>query len=310
MRTLTPIIAAVCLPIAAFAGTSTFTDSVNGKTVQPLECTPNLLDEVIATTDYGFHQKVERGNGTLQVEHNDIEVDRRIPLDFLSWPNVQCGGWFMRLGADYGRFDFSLHDAPHLPDTLQSVSGLVALEYMVNNNAAFMIETQPGVFFEHKINAGSFDAPTRIAVAYPVFGGDKFYLIAGVTVSALLAYPVLPIGGVLWHINDNWDLRAYLPNPRLVYQYSPNFELWAGGELVGGAYKTDFRTVKPQTLSGAAVTYYDARVGAGLTWRVKPVTFDLGAGYTVWSAFDYNRAIQNYSTHPAPYVRLTARLDF
>ena len=46
---------------------------------------------------------------------------------------------------------------------------------------------------------------------------------------------------MLWHINDKWDLRAYLPNPRLVYMASENLEFYAGGEIVGNAYKTDNR---------------------------------------------------------------------
>jgi hypothetical protein len=47
-----------------------------------------------------------------------------------------------------------------------------------------------------------------------------------------------------------------------------------------------------------------------VTWKAKPLTFDFGAGYTVQSEFDYSRAGESFDTHPAPYVRLTARLDF
>jgi hypothetical protein len=134
--------------------------------------------------------------------------------------------------------------------------------------------------------------------------------VAGVTVSGLSRYPVFPIGGVLWHINDKWNLRAYLPNPRLVYECCDNFELWVGGELVGGAYKTDNRSVYPIKLSGGVVTYDEMRAGAGFTWKAKPLTIDFGAGYTVQSQFDYSRAGETFDGHPAPYVRLTARLDF
>ena len=87
----------------------------------------------------------------------------------------------------------------------------------MKGQTAILISSQPGVYFEHKINSGSFDAPTNIAAAIPIFGGDRFYMIAGVRLSLLNKYPVLPIGGVLWHISDKWDLRAYVPNPRLVY---------------------------------------------------------------------------------------------
>ena len=309
MRLLTPVLA-LFLPVASFAGTATISGTSNGKAVQPVECQQVTLDTIIATTDYGFHQDLKRGSGNLEVEHNNFELDRRIPLDFLTWPNVQCGEWFLRLGADYERFDFSIHNETRLPDTLQSASGIIALEYLVNDQTAFMIESRPGVYFQQKVNTGSFDAPTNIAAAYPIFGGDKFYLIAGVTISGLSRYPVFPIGGILWHINDKWDLRAYLPNPRLVYALSDNVEFWTGAELVGGAYRTDNRSVNPEKLSGADVTYDEVRAGGGITWKAKPLTIDFGAGYTVQGEFDYGHAGESFSTHPAPYVGLTARLDF
>jgi hypothetical protein len=310
MRILIPTLAAL-LPLAALAGTATVSVSTTSdkKTVQPA-CTPPPLDTFLVVGDYGFHQDLKRGNGNIEVAHENYEFDHRIPLDFLSWPGVDCGKWYLRLGADYERFDYSIHNETRLPDTLQSAAGIIALDYMVNGNTGFTIETRPGVYFEHKINSGSFDAPTNIALAYPIFGGDKFYLIAGVTVSALSEYPVLPIGGILWHINEKWDLRAYMPNPRLVYQWNDHFELWAGGELDGGAYKTDNRDVTPVKFSGAVVTYDEVRTGGGLTWKAKPFTLDLGAGYTVYSEFNYNRAGLSFETHPAPYIRLTARLDF
>jgi hypothetical protein len=309
MRALTFLLLAAALPIAAFAGTETAT-APGKEAVTPVPCVPDILTTIIATSDYGFHQDLKRGSGNLEVEHNNFEFDQRIPLSFLTWPNVQCGNWFLRLGADYERFDFSFHNETRLPDTLQSVSGVIALEYLVNNQAAFLIESRPGVYFQHKVNSGSFDAPTNIAAVIPWFGSDKFYVIGGVAISGLLRYPVLPVGGILWHINDKWDLRAYLPDPRLVYQGSDTLEYFVGAELVGGAYKTDNRTVNPIKISGAPVTYDEVRAGAGITWKVKPLTFEFAAGCTVQSEFDYSRAGESFETHPAPYVRLTARLDF
>jgi hypothetical protein len=236
-------------------------------------------------------------------------VDRLIPLNLCTWPNVQCGQWFLRLGADYERFDFSIHNEDRLPNTLQSAAGVVALEYLVNDETAILLEARPGVYFQHKVNSGSFDVPVNIAATIPIRDGS-LYWIAGATYSGLDRYPVLPIGGVLWHINPKWDLRGYLPNPRLVYEYSDNVEIYAGGELGGGAYKTDNRNIKPVKLSGGVLTYEEARVGAGVIWKAKPVTLDFAAGYTVQSTFDYSRAGESFGTHPAPYVRLTARLDF
>ena len=309
MRALTSLLLAAALPVAAFAGTETASTPAK-ETVTPVPCVPAARTTVILTTDYGFHQDLKRGSGNLEVEHNNFEFGERIPLSFLSWPNVQCGDWFLRLGADYERFDFSIHNETRLPDTLQSASGVIALEYLVNDQTAFLLETRPGVYFQQKATSGSFDSPTNAAAVIPWFGSDKFYIIAGVTVSGLSRYPVFPIGGILWHISDKWDLRAYLPDPRLVYQASDTLEFYTGAELDGGAYKTDNRTVNPAKISGAPVTYDEVRAGAGITWKAKPFTFDFAAGYTIQSEFDYSRAGESFETHPAPYIRLTARLDF
>jgi len=307
MRVLALLLFAT-LPVAAFAGSETAASASQPATV--VQCTQPPLTTVITTTDFGFHQDMKRGSGNLEVEHNNFEFDERIPINLTTWPNQPCGQWLLRIGADYERFDFSIHNESRLPDTLQSASGIIALEYLVNGKTAILIESRPGVYFQQKVNSGSFDAPTNIAAVVPVFGGDKFYLVGGVTVSALSRYPVFPIGGILWHINDKWDLRGYLPDPRLVYEASDSLELYAGAELVGGAYKTDNRSVTPEKLSGAVITYDEVRTGAGITWKAKPVTFDFAAGYTVQSEFDYSRAGESFDTHPAPYVRLTARLDF
>ena len=100
------------------------------------------------------------------------------------------------------------------------------------------------------------------------------------------------------------------PEPRLVYHYSDTVDLFAGGEIVGGGYKTDNRNVDPSRLSGAVVTYSETRAGAGVTWKARPLTVELAGGYTLQSQFYFNRAIQTFSAHPAPYIRLTASLDF
>ena len=97
MRFQTLLLAAV-LPITALAGTES--SAPDQKTVQPVECTPVPLDMASVTSDYGFHQDLKRGSGNLEVLHDNIDFDRRIPINLFTWPNVQCGQWFLRLGAD------------------------------------------------------------------------------------------------------------------------------------------------------------------------------------------------------------------
>ena len=318
MKTFPRLVSVVAVSLglvsSALAGTVTYGSHKSSyKDKNPVvECPPDPLTLVHVSSDYVFESDIKRGGGKQDAWHNGIDIQQRIPLEdrFTSWPNVECGKWYFRFGADYERFDFDTERETRLPNTLQSVAGVIALEYVVKGDTGILIETRPGVYFEHDINTGTFDFPTNVGAAIPVFGGDRFYLILGASFSLLRSYPVIPIVGVLWHINDQWDLKGYLPEPRLIYKASEQLELWVGGELTGGGFKTDRRDVRPDKLSGAVVTYSDVRVGAGLTYKMKPFTVDLGAGYSLEREFDYHRAGERFRTEPAPYAKLALKAEF
>ncbi len=309
MKFLTPLFCAAsfALSASAFAGGE---EAKNFKAPQPVECPHNDTTLFSSSIDYVGDSNFKHSSGHQEAVHYDFEFDQRIPLD-LKWPAAECGKWFLKLGLNYDRHDFDTSNQARVPNTLQSISGVIALEYLVKNQTAILLETRPGVYFEHNINGGAFDSPTTLALAYPVFGGDKFYLIVGAAGAALWSPHVIPVVGVSWHINDQWDLRGYLPQPRIVYKACDKLELWAGGELTGGGYKTDNRSdVDPHKLSGAVVTYTDIRVGAGLTWKVKPFTVDLGGGASMQREFNYDRAGSRFRTEPAPYAELSVGAAF
>jgi hypothetical protein len=305
MKSLTALLCAFTLSAPAFAGVGNAKDT---KTIEE-PCPPNSLLLINTSADYVGESKFRHGGGKQDAMHFDFEVDQRIPLGF-AWPNHECGKWYLRIGADYDRFDFDTEHQSRVPNTLQSATAVIALEYVVHDDAAIMLETRPGVYFEHDINGGAFDAVTTLAFAYPVFGGDKFYAIFGVAGAALWSPHFLPVIGATWYISDKWELDAVLPDPRLIYKASDKLQIWAGGELAGGAYKTDRRDVDPHKLSGAVVTYTDIRAGGGVTWKAKPFTVELAAGASMQREFDYARAGSRFRTRPAPYVELAIETRF
>ncbi len=237
--------------------------------------------------------------------HSSARYDRRFLLQ-----GTYDSSWYARLGVEYDRYDFGSTNAP-TPNHLQSVSAIIAVEYLEKGETGFLFETKPGVYFQNDINTGTFDAPTVLAIAYPIFGGDKFYLIGGVSLSILREYPAIPFIGALWKISPEWTLRAYLPEPKLTYQPCDKLELWVGGELIGGSYKVDHRTTTPSELSGAVVTYYETRAGIGAKWLVCAKTsIEIAGGYALERSFDFHRAEKKYDLEGAPYVKLTVRTEF
>ena len=58
------------------------------------------------------------------------------------------------------------------------------------------------------------------------------------------------------------------------------------------------------------MTYDDIRVGGGRDLEDEADDVEFGAGYSIQKEFDYGRAGESFKSKPAPYIRLTARLDF
>lgn len=265
---------------------------------------PEIATDVLQVeSSYVGSSDFRRGDGDLgsqDVVQASLRYDHRMPLN---------GPWYLKLGVLYERFDFGSSGAP-VPNHLQAAAGVISLEYFEGDKVGFFIQSAPGVYFQNDISTGAFDAPTTIALAYPIFGGDRFYLVGGVSMSLLSEYPFLPIVGALWHISPEWELRAYLPRPRLIFKPGETLHFWAGGELTGGSFRTD-SGVKPGELSEAVVTYYETRAGAGVTWKPCPTaTVDLGAGWAFQRNFSFHRADEDYRLEGAPYVRVSVTTQF
>ena len=84
MRALPTLLLAAILPAAAFAGTETASAPAKETVTPRSPASRSALTTIITTTDYGFHQDLKRGSGNLEVEHNNFEIDGRIPLNFLT----------------------------------------------------------------------------------------------------------------------------------------------------------------------------------------------------------------------------------
>jgi hypothetical protein len=174
------------------------------------------------------------------------------------------------------------------------------------------IQVRPGFYTQNDFGISSFDIPITLGRIF-VLQPDKLYFFAGAYASFLRGgYPVLPLAGVIWIPNDHLRVMGVLPEPKIIYSATKKLDLWIGGELVGGSYRTDANPdVQPHKLSGAQVDFNDYRAGVGVAYEVCPnFTVDLGAGYSIERHFAFHRAGENYRTDPSPYLRLALKADF
>ena len=307
-RFLSPVFAAFALLVqgtTGLAGQPLFDGKAAKESPPPAD--PRLIFRL--TSSYVFESDFERGDDAEgDAFSTDFEFGYRIPMS-LGWPNRDDGAWYLRLGARYLRFDFDNEGGLPLPNTLQGIAGVVALEYLVKGRRVILFEALPGVYFEHDIRSDAFDVPIKAAM--PIEINDSFAFIVGVSYVGMRSYPLLPIVGFNWRINDHWTVRAIPPDPRIIYTPRDDLNFWIGGELAGGAFRTDSRNQGPGKLDNAVVTYSDWRVGAGVTCRCDDLTFELSAGYSFNRKFDYHRAEEGFETDEgAPYAAMELTLAF
>jgi hypothetical protein len=225
------------------------------------------------------------------------------------------GRVYLKLGASYERFDFNTTDTP-LPSSLQSLAGVVALEYIAHGQPGAFITSKPGVYYSDSdsISTANFDFPTSIGAIVPL--SKKFYLLVGIHTSILSEYPVLPIGGVIWLISDHLRLEAVPPEPKLIYTVNEKLDFFVGGEILGDAYKRDHRTSYKdpgdRRFNGGVISYNEVRVGGGVTYTpIKQVDINVAGGWMLGRSFNYYRGDEkDFNTNGAPYAKVSINAEF
>ena len=224
----------------------------------------------------------------------------------------QLGGRiYLRAGVGYQRFDFGTTAAP-VPLHLQSASALIALEYMVGRDVGAFFQVEPGFYTENDFDRHSFDYPITLGRVF-VLQPEKMFLFVGANAAFLRGeYPVLPLVGLRWRPNTTWTLDLILPQPRIIYSPNERFDLWLGGQLVGGSFRTDDDdNIFPRRLDHAQVDYSEYRGAVGFTWRAsQDIALEVGGGYAFERRLNFERAGFEFDTEPAPFVRVSFRAQF
>src|ERR1700736_4002691 len=218
---------------------------------------------------------------------------------------------YLRIGLEYNRFDFGRTIAP-VPVHLQSMAAVIGIDYMHGNDLGAFLWVKPGFYTEEHIGMPSFNAPITLGRAFTL-QPDHLYVFVGLNADFLRGdYPVLPLAGLVWRPNEQWEVKALVPEPRVTYTPNEQFEVWIGGELAGGSYRTDRdSTILPRKLDRAEVDYFEYRAGAGFVYSpTRNFSIDLGGGYAIQRQFAFTRADYYFRSDPAPYLRLEFTASF
>src|SRR5438128_3930428 len=221
------------------------------------------------------------------------------------------GKWYFRAGVEYERFDFDGTNNG-LPDHLQTIHALLALEYVVHDHAGAGIEIDPGPYFQNNVTGDSIDIPWKVFVSFPL-KKDKIFGVIGLG-GGLYQNPIVaPGGGLIWLFTDKFRLEGVFPKPALVYNPSDDWEFRILGNLFYESYRTDDVITPERKLQvhNAWVQYSEDRAGVQASYSgFKPFEITLGGGVTVERHFDFFRAEAGARTRPAPFVKLEIEAKF
>lgn len=234
-------------------------------------------------------------------------------LHFVAIPQWNDGPLY-RLGLELQRYSFGLPKAAPLPNTLQSLTAIVGVDFSLFDSWLIRIEAQPGFYHDsHDFNGKDFNVPFLIGGSY--IASASLQWIAGLSVDVNRHYPVIPAVGVHWTFFDHWTLNAVLPTPRLEYEWQKGLTLYAGGDLKGGTFRLDGdfgKTHGKPFLNSAIVEYDEIRLGGGVTWKVtSDLTLEVEGGYLPYREFNFHRADKSYRTESgAPYGQVSLEAKF
>jgi hypothetical protein len=294
--------AAVVITPSLKAGTETDDKTAVATIQKPVEATP--LDLFKLEEGYVFESDLNHGGsfGKQDEIQTEIEYGHRIRVS---------GNLYVHVGFSYDRYDFGSTSAP-VPNHLQAIAGVFGIDYMHGKDVGAFFQVRPGFYTQNDIGISSFDAPITLGRIF-VIQEDRFYIFAGAYASFLRGgFPVLPLAGVIWIPCDQIRVMAVIPEPKVIYSPTKRLSLWAGGELVGGSFRTDRNEgIQPGKLRGAQVDFSEYRAGIGVAYALSDkVSVDVGAGYSIQRQFDFGRAGETFRTDPSPYVRLLMSAAF
>lgn len=307
MRIVTSIVA-LCLGLTAgraFAVQVETYSTKENKEVALVETQSSFPFEFDVEGTYVGDGDVERG------EHGNLVIsdfhETQAMIRFVLTPMTKIG--ILRLGVQTERYSFSFGGNAAIPDNLHSTNLIIGLDTEFSDSFLIRIEAQPGFYGTDFDDFGrdTFNVPFIIGGTYIYSSNLQF--VFGIGFDAWRQTPVLPGGGVRWKFAPQWTLNAVVPTPRLEYEPNSNLLIFAGADLRMTNYRVEknFGTLRGDpSLNHASISYEEARVGAGLEWKLSTaVKLSFEGGYIPFRDFDFHRTqVRYHQDGGAPYARI------
>ncbi len=143
---------------------------------------------------------------------------------------------------------------------------------------------------------------------------ERLLVQAGVEFDSLGRYTLYPEGGVIYDLTAALSLRLLFPQPRMVYQMTPAWAVYAGAdvEVVSDRVGPTFGSSRGvPRLNNAVLSLEETEFGPGTSYRWgEAVYLEVNFGWVTERKDDYFRAAKSLTLRPAAALRLSVEMTF
>lgn len=200
-----------------------------------------------------------------------------------------------------------------LPESIHTLEFGTGLAYRLDDSWMFMARISPVLYKLDDVGGNDIGLSGGLMAMWDYSPSLKFTF--GVFAQPDNEFPVLPLVGMDWRIDEQWELRLMLLAPQLIY--SPD-DQWSFQVGMDSNFGTTFRTSNTLGTSiglpqydDALGSYSDLRFGGGVTYRLDDSwRLEASAGYSTSREIDYKDIGDKIKFDDAPYFRLGVSFGF
>jgi Domain of unknown function (DUF6268) len=305
-RHITAGAVAIFSPVAATAQTKEFAaiEQPPGKSAE--DDGPPLLD-VKLETSYTLGGDTEFGGGKFgdsDVFGANLSVGTLMPLNEDWSIPFELQSQYLSMGT--------LAGVP-LPDAMNTLEFGTGLAYRPNDRWMYKASINTALYKFEDIGGNDIGISGGLMAMWEYSRSLKWMF--GLMVQPDNELPVIPLIGVNWQINEQWELQLMLIKPRVVYTLDDQWKFHAG---MGMNFGTTFRSsdtlgtsIGLPRFNDALGSYSDMRFGGGLEYQLtKSWSFEAEAGYSFNRKIDYEDIDEKVEFDPAPYFRAGMKYEF
>ena len=258
--------------------------------------------------DYGYvaSASLKQGLGTVTEQAGEIGIVASRRLD---------EGLVGIVGGNWQTFSFGYNGSNiPLPNNLNTLNAILGCDIEIEPSEWYMrIQLEPGVYGTwqslgwHQVNMPGVAAFTNIV-------NEDFQWFIALRADIFQFFPVIPIPGIRWQFAENWLLNGSAPKPTIDWKATDDLTVFVGGDILNANVRladSNPEVLGNRSLAGALVNYFEARIGAGVTWEVHPnLSLQAEGGSLVWRTYDFIRLNDHVTSSMAPYFQVAIRGQF